>query len=187
VIYDPMPADRYEGVNCVDDDGFRLLADFDGTSRAATWSPLPVQRYSDRRNKKPADFPWLGGHVLIMRRRAVDALADMLEAGGEILPLATNDGVDLYLLNVTRVIDALDEERSTLLRLPDSGKVILITAPAFHEPLVRGVDFFKLPRHANRIFVGERFVERVHAAGLVGVEFRLAWSPEGGPIKRRLW
>jgi hypothetical protein len=123
---------------------------------------------------------------LIMRAGAVDALSDMLEAGGEILPLATDDGVELWALNVTRVIDALDEEHSILRRFPD-GRIMFIAAPAFHEPLVRDVDFFKLPLHSSEIFFGECFIERVRAARLTGLKFNPVWSAEGGPIKRRLW
>jgi hypothetical protein len=47
----------------------------------------------DRHACKPSDFPWLGGHALILRTTAVEALRDLLEANGE-LPLATADGVE---------------------------------------------------------------------------------------------
>ena len=181
--------ERYEWVGCVDGDDYEIFRTFDGSSRASTWRPVRMKwiKSDGGRRFKSSDFPWLGTHVLIMRRRAVDALSDMLEAGGEILPLATDDGVELFVLNVTRVLDVLDEEHSTIDRFEDSGQIMFIEAAAFHEDLVRGVDFFKLPGRACGIFVGERFIERVRAAGLVGLDFPLAWSPEGGPVKRRLW
>lgn len=56
---------------------------------------------------KPSDFPWLIDQALAMRRAAVDALQDMLSSHGEVLPLASDDGVELFVLN-TIVIDALD-------------------------------------------------------------------------------
>jgi hypothetical protein len=41
--------------------------------------------------------------------------------------------------------------------------------------------------HAGEIYLGERFVDRVRAAGLTGMDFELVWSLDGGPVKRRLW
>ena len=189
MIFRMMPPDGYEGVICMDDDhGYEYVKEMDGKSCADHWHPVPVKRYTEGEDNRPSDFPWLVSHALVMRRRAVDALRDMFEAGGEILPLATDDDVELFLLNVTRVIDALDLASSQVWRFPGSGRIGSIDAAAFHEPLVRDVDFFKLPiLRANEIFVGERFIERVQAAGLVGLAFELAWSPERGAIKQRLW
>ena len=100
-------------------------------------------------------------------------------------PLATGDDVPLFILNVTRVIDALDEDRADVLRFPD-GRIAYLNAPAFHADKVRDVDFFKLAGRRSEIFVGERFVARVREAKLVGLEFSPVWSPAGGPIRRRL-
>lgn len=189
MIYDPIGADLYEGVACVDEADHLIFSTFDGTPRAPNWRPVLMERYASDIDggNKPSDFPWMGCLPLIMRRRAVFALRDMLEAGGEILPLATNDGVDLFVLNVTRVIDALDEERSDLTRFPDSNKIMAVWAPAFHEPMIRGVDFFKLPMRSSCLLVGDYFVERVREAGLEGLDFTPVWSPETGPIRRRPW
>jgi hypothetical protein len=33
-----------------------------------------------------SDFPWLGSHVLVMRRPAIDALQEILQSSGEFLP-----------------------------------------------------------------------------------------------------
>ena len=187
MIYLPRPADGYEGALCVDEDGDEYLVQTDGKACADTWRPVRVRRFSEGRDNQPADFPWLGGNALAMRRSAVEALADIFEEGCEILPLATDDDVELFVLNVTRVIDALDMERSTIRRLPDGGMIYLIEAAAFHEHMVRDVDFFKLPtERVNNVFVGERFIERVRAAGLGGLKFEFSWSPERGAVKRRL-
>lgn len=188
MIYLPGSADGYEGVICTDDDhGYDYLIEIDGTVCGDSWRPVPVSRYVEGRDNQPADFPWLSGHSLAMRRSAVDALRDMLEEGGEILPLATDDGVDLFNFNCTRVIDALDHERSEFWYF-DDGRIMFIEAAAFHDSMVRDVDFFKLPTmRVNNIYVGERFIERVREAGLVGLTFELAWSPERGAVKRRLW
>ena len=186
-IFDPIRGNQYEGTICADSaDCGRFLDLFNGTPRRATWEPLRVERFAEGRARRPADFPTMAvGDVLVMRESAAEALRDMFEAGGELLPLATGDDVPLFILNVTRVIDALDEDRADVLRFPD-GRIAYLNAPAFHADKVRDVDFFKLAGRRSEIFVGERFVARVREAKLVGLEFRPVWSPAGGPIRRRL-
>ena len=187
-IYDLIPQEGYEGVTCVNSEDFgRFRELFNGTPKRDTWEPLRVRRFVERRSRRPADFPDMAlNDVLVMRTSAVTSLRDMLEAGGEILPLATDDDVPLFILNVTRVIDALDLEHSVE-RFPD-GRIAYLDAPAFHADMVRDVDFFKLPTlRSNTIFLGERFVARVRTAKLVGLDFEPVWSPAGGPIRRRLF
>lgn len=184
MIYDIGGKDGYEFIDCVLNQGWWTLQDFNGSSRAAGWKPISVVRVvHNERPLKPADIPWSSSSELVMRTRAVIALRDMLEAGGEILPLSTVDDVKLYVLNVTRVLDALDEQRSILERYDDTGEIMFIRAAAFHEHMVRGVPFFKLPRYGSALYIGEPFRQRVLAAGLTGLDFQLAWSPEAGAIE----
>ena len=94
---------------------------------------------------------------------------------------AKDDGSPLAPWHVTRVLDALDEKRSTLERF-DSGHIMDITAHAFIAERVAGVSAFTLPMRASDIFVDQGFVDRVRKAGLTGVEFELCRSLEGGPV-----
>lgn len=160
-----------------------------GTPVADTWQPARVKRVlvNEGRLTLQSDFPWLFSSVLIMRTRALVALRDMLEAGGEILPLSTDDGVPLYVLNVTRIIDAMDEERSVFSRFPNGLGIQRVEEYVFHEPRVRDVPFFRLPFPGSPIFVDESFKQRVEGAGLVGLEFSLIWSPEGGTVHWKDW
>jgi hypothetical protein len=110
-----------------------------------------------------------------MRRRSVDALQDMLLANGEVLPLSTDDGVELFVLNA-RVIDALDEANSSLMRFPGTNRIMRIKKIAFVPSLIKDVDLFRLPHRASSTYVSERFVERVKATGLRGLVFNKVWS-----------
>ena len=182
-FYIATPNEKYETVNCVHEH-----FDFDGSSRADSWQPVLVERnvkWNRGRYDLPADMASMtAGDGISLRRSAVEALRDLLEEHGEILPLATEDGVELFAWNITRVIDALDVERSNISRFSDGG-IMFVNAPAFHEPMVRSVAYFKLPLRCTRIYLGQRFVDRVEAAGLTGLDFEPVWSPETGPIKRK--
>lgn len=178
-IYEPLVAEGYEWVNAFDDGDYESFLLLDGQPRALTWKPIKVRRVraDERQAFNPSDFPWLGSHALVMRRTAVDALRDILDANGEVLPLATDDGVELFAFNA-RVLDALDEAHSLVTKFPGTNRIMRIKKVAFAASRVQGVDMFRLPHRASSTYVTDRFVERVKAASLRGLEFTKVWSAE---------
>lgn len=177
VIYEPLVAEGYEWVNAVQDEDYEVFLQLDGQPRASTWKPIAVRRVraDERQAFNPSDFPWLGSHALIMRRAAVDALRDILDANGEVLPLSTDDGLELFVLNA-RIVDALDEANSSLMKFPGTDRIMRIKRIAFVTSKIEGIDLFRLPHRASSTYVSERFVERVRAAGLRALVFNKVWS-----------
>lgn len=175
-IYQPLVTTGYEWVNAVHDSDYPVFLQLDGTPRAATWTPIAVRRVraDKRQTMLPSDFPWLGSHVLILRRAAVDALRDMLDANGEVLALSTTDGVDLSVYN-SRVIDALDEANASLMKFPGTDRIMWLKKVAFFDSAIEGADIFRLTHHGSSTYVSERFVERVTSAGLRGLDFTKVW------------
>ncbi len=176
-IFEPMVREGYEWINCVNEADYEVFARFDGSARATSWMPIAVRRVrvEEHRDVKESDFPWLGSDVLVMRRRAVDGLRDILNANGEILPLSTDDGVELFVLNA-RVIDALDEPNSLVMKFPGTSRIMHIQKVAFIASAIEGADLFRLPHRASPTYASERFVERVMATGLRGLLFNKVWS-----------
>lgn len=175
-IYKPQGADNYEIATFDHDEDYDILLTLDGQPRAATWRPVKVSRTkAPREAGYPSDFPWMGSSKLIMRRTAVDALRDILDAHGEILPLATDDGVELFIYNA-KVVDALDEASSTVSKFPNTDRIMAIKKVAFVKSAIEGLDIFRLSRWPNTSYVSERFVERVNQAGLRGLVFNEVWS-----------
>jgi hypothetical protein len=178
-IYKRLNAKGYEIINTVngydDDEALRNLY---GPSRKHDWKPILVQR--DRATKrgafKSADLPY-DHDVLVLRRLAVDALRDILDAHGEVLPLATEDGVELFVFNPRFVIDAIDQERSHIER-PEGTTLVQIRTYVFIESAIRGIDVFRLSFGDSRLYFSARFVERVKAAKLKGTEFIKLWSSD---------
>ncbi len=177
IIYQPLVSEGYEWVNTSSYEDGEKVARFDGTRLGNGWAPIRVLRVKkDGRQKfKPSDFPWLGSHALVMRRSAVDALRELLDANGEVLPLATEDDVELFIYNA-QVVDGLDEAQSTIDRLPGTDLVLNIKKPAFVPSTVRGLDLFRVPYRAMPTYVSERFVERYNSAGLRGLDLNEVWS-----------
>ena len=80
MIYEPLVGEGYEWVNCIDDADYEIFWGFDGSTRADDWRPVKVRRVraDNRQAFNRSDFPWLGAHALVMRRRSLEELRDLL-------------------------------------------------------------------------------------------------------------
>jgi hypothetical protein len=174
-VYTSYPAEGFEWLHPVVKTDYDLLA-FDGTPRAANWVPTKMMRSKFDEHGKPripSDFP--SGSGFIVSRAAKDRLGAYLEEAGELLPLDCPDG-EFWALNVLRLVDALDEEKSKILRSSDTGRILMIHRHSlFGERL--GPEVFKLsstPR--GWVYFTEAFTSRVQATSLKGINFKLVWA-----------
>ena len=138
------------------------------------WSIKERKMIKAQREGRPiGDFVYLVGAegAVILRDKALTILQPLIEGSVEILPLRYG-GERLHLINVINVIDCLDEEKSTVKRLPD-GMIWRFVEAAFKEDLLEGEHIFKLPGPQVFIFVSELFMKKVEENGLKG----LLWKP----------
>jgi len=159
-----------EWVLPVDDDYYEAFFGLDGRSLEG-WEP-PVMRRVEEGARLYSDFPWLGEHAPLLRQPAVETLAAALRPYGELVALR---GEKVWLLNVTNVIDALDEAHSQIVRF-DGGDILAIERYAFDAAKIGAAEVFKLPMRASPVFVNNVFVERVRKAGLRNVSFEPVWT-----------
>ena len=111
---------------------------------------------------------------------AVDALRDILEAHGELLPLQDEGGVELFAHN-TWALDAFDHERTDGSR-DENGRISNANKHVFIPSVVEGVDMFKQAKErAGQIYVSERFLSRWKQAKLKGLDFNLVWDSDLPP------
>lgn len=179
VVFRPLVGEGFEWINTLDDSEYDTFLEFDGAPRAPTWKPICVKRVrADKRSAfMPSDFPWLGAHALIMRRSAVDALRDLFDADGELLPLSTTDGIELFVFNA-RVIDAMDRPNSSLELYPGTDRIMRVKQLALLGPALSRAALFRLAHRGSPTYVTSRFVERYEAAGLSGLTFKHVWSSD---------
>lgn len=181
-VYDYSGSTGYEILNTVDLEDSEIFAKLNGTPRTETWVPPRVcrDRPSRREGFRPSDSPYRTSHVLVFRRSAVDALGDMLEAHGELLPVADNEGVELYAYN-PRALEALDQEKTDGSR-DESGRISLANCHVFIPSVVAGIDIFRQARQRYApIYLSERFLQRWKQAKLKGLDFYLIWDSELPP------
>jgi hypothetical protein len=174
MVFDSIGVRDYECLIAVNSDDYAVFRSLDGTPRKATWRPIVIRCVrGDRRWKKRfSDFPWMTGGVLFFREKAAEVLKDILERNGELLPLVLEGGAKLYVHNTFVLPNALDEEKSTIIRFEGSNRIMWIRKAVFYENVVRGVDMFRLPLISSATYVSDKFVDLVNKHNLKGLEFR---------------
>ncbi|KRE01069.1 hypothetical protein ASE61_19140 [Bosea sp. Root670] len=175
-IYKFAVLEDQEWIFPVDGADFETFFAMDGRA-IQDWAP-PVMRMveAEQGAEEPSysDFPWLGEHAPILKKPAVDALAPVLAQYGQLLPLK---GENVWLFNVTTVLDVLDREKSGIVYF-DDGDILDIERHVFKRDVIGTAEIFKLPRRASAVYVTGRFVEQVRGSGLRGVSFAPVWTSE---------
>jgi hypothetical protein len=177
-VFVPVPTEGFELCHPTREEDFETLnLALDGTPRSRTWRSPPMRLIRDDAGEALAesDAPWLGTHALIFRPHVLRSLEPMLRSHGELLPVTCSEA-SLVFFNATRVVDALDEPASSLVRFAD-GRIMTVVRYAFRPEVLASVDIFKVPSlRVSPTFVSARFVEEAKAAALRGLEFQRVWS-----------
>jgi hypothetical protein len=178
-VFRPEVPEGFEWVRLDRDEDYRVLLDLDARPALPGWTPLAAHLLTrddgTGRERRRAELPWLGRQALVLRDDAIDALGPLLEPFGELLPLACPDA-RLAIVHLTNVLDALDEERSELVRF-GSGRIMTITRYELLADRLAAPQAFKLPQMPGgaMLLTGD-LVERIEAAGFAGTAFQLVWE-----------
>jgi hypothetical protein len=167
-------ADSFRGYLLANAADHGVLDEAYGKPQGPRWRPVRVKLERESRKRlPPGDVPciFVGGVMLALSERAVEALRDLLEPVGELLPLECREE-PLWLYNCTRFVDVLDEAASDLDRFASSGRIMHIRRYAW-RPEVEQETCFRLPQlHRSSIYATDRVVDRIRSAGLRGFLFR---------------
>ncbi len=179
-VYEFSVVEGYEWVRPIAEEDFELFRQFDGTPCLDRWRPIPVGLVKEDEHGQrfaPSEFPWLGEHAPIMKPSAAACIRGCVPGDeAELLPLLCEE-VELTLLNPLRVVDALDLERSTMVRYPSSGRIMTVKSLVFEAVKIDGLTVFRVPELLRTaVFVTGPLVDAVTDAGFEGVGFNLLWE-----------
>jgi len=166
----------YLGLKNVDD--WEIINDFyefNGKSIARTWNPIDV--VVDVENKI-GDSLYLFPGGPVFSERAVEVLWEFLEDKAEILPIKFTKG-NYFIINTTNVLQAVDIERSNVIRFQSSGRIMMFESIEFIKEKVVNQSIFKiieLPK--SLVFVSDLFKEKVMKNNLSGFKFTEVWKFE---------
>lgn len=182
-LYDYIHATGYEIILPVESSDFERFYKLIGKPASKKWKPVRVKRIraTPRQGCKPSDAPYMFcPGVLVLRRSAVDALRDILDAHGELLPLEDTEGVELYAYN-PRALAAIDYSQSNGFRGSD-GQLLSVHRHVFFPSVVEGVDIFRQAKErGGDIYLSECVLQRWKKAKLKGLDFHLAWDSDLPP------
>lgn len=165
-ILQPAVAEGFEWALPVDEGDFEVFRSFDGRSRVASWEPIRMRLITvdDKGlSLRRAELPWLGEHVLILRDQAIESVGAVLARYGELLPLECAEA-RLAVFNATQILDAIDEERSDLIRF-GSGRLMKIVHPVFREGIEETGVFKWGMDPVGPIYFARSVAERISATG----------------------
>lgn len=111
-------------------------------------------------------------------------LGDLLEARGELLALEVDGADEHYPFNITRLVDALDQQRSEIKRFKTDGTILRVKRYEFDPERLAGETVFKLrPDRRGYEYVTDELRTRAQSAGLTGFRWEEpVWS---APIPAR--
>jgi hypothetical protein len=163
-----------------------FLRRFDGSPMKRPWTDVRIGWVPESRSPK-GDFVHLMLDLPVFSLRAIEALGDLLQGYGEILPTSC-EGEQLFFFNVTNVIDALDESNSEVIRFHGRPEIMRIARYAFFKERLTGAPIFKIPQFlTGRVFVTDPFVERVKSTELKGFGFPRLWSTDETATLDWIW
>lgn len=140
---------------------------------AATWQPVPVVG----RVRKFNDFP--SGNVPIFSPRAADALRDLLEPNGELLPVESSLGT-YFAYNLLTTADVLDHARSKIKWTYEPTIAGGVDRFEVVPERLEGLSVFILPFLTREPLVTDVFRDRVRQHGLRGFRFIKVWPLPAG-------
>lgn len=161
-----------------------LFEDFEGVDRGKlSWTPnrlTPVWTVKQARGPVSIynDYPADGNIVSFFSQRAVEALRDLLEPNGELLPVETKVGT-YFAYNILTKSTALDVTRTkAFFGQPGDGEketAYSIDRHEFHEAQIAEHAIFRLREYPPDVYVTSEFKQRAEAAGLKGLFFYKVW------------
>jgi hypothetical protein len=178
-IYTPAPLAGFEWITLQgsDPDDWEALYALAGPVGPGWRTPVMslIREEEDGTPRQVSDCPWCLHTILVIRDRVLPSLRPVLATYGEFLPVDCEEPVALF--NPTVIIDALDEERSTIARFTD-GEVLAIERHVFKPDAIGDAGIFKLPGRSSAIYLRETMVRRFGELGLRGVAFDMVWADE---------
>ena len=111
---------------------------------------------------------------MVVRAEGLEAIREVVAGYAEFLPLDCPTS-ELWVVNVTNVVDGLDEARSRIARFT-SGRVLNIERYAFRDEVL-GYPVFKVPQ-VSTLFAGAALAQRIRESGLVGPVWKRIWPAD---------
>jgi hypothetical protein len=142
---------------------------------SSVWKPLPVILGHKKALKN--DYPCINLSIPAFSSNSLIYLQEILENSGELLTLDC-EGVKFYAYNLTKIIDAIDYEKSLIQYYSkprwefDIESVVRLE---FKPHLIKGLSIFRVYGRDLEYYVTSSFKKKVEENNLNGFSFKKVW------------
>lgn len=187
-----LDVNKFASIDLVDEYGQPLewwpgrdeIPYFDRPKVDTSW----IKKYRFKFTEEPvANFSNFDPAALSCDSYALQCCQDYLvKEEAEIIPFNV-EGLDMYFLNITKIIDCLDETQSDIERL-ETGHIYQIKHYVFNTTLLEGLMLFKIPQESSKeVFATEIFHDKIVKYNLTGLILVPIYETGVGSISVRWW
>ena len=132
---------------------------------------ISPSEYYDEVNKPIGDVFSVEVSSFILNEKSYKILYPYIKNEVQIFKIKSERD-NLYVVNVTNIVDCLDYDMSELKLFPSSGRIMRVEKYSFKENLLSNVTIFKLPEFPNALsYVTEDFKKVVEVNDIKGFKF----------------
>lgn len=159
--YEPTPKDGYKSYI------------FDGIPvKERNFEKIYPSKYKDEIDKPIGDVFSVEVSSFILNERSYKILYPYIKNEVQIFKIKSEND-NLYVVNITNIIDCLDYDKSEIKRFPSSGRVMRVIKYVFKIEKLKNVTIFKLPEFPKAIsYVTEEFKNVVEENNIKGFKFK---------------
>lgn len=155
--------------------GHLVGSDFDGSSKKHEWYPVRLETLYKKTYK---DFPDFVGGKPVVSARVKDIIQPYVKDEVEFLPLL-HDELDLYMINVLKVLDCVDWKRSDIQTFDDGSFAGFNKLVFDFNKIPSNTLMFKIKERATIwVFVTEFFKDIIERNKLKGLDFSVEFDSE---------
>jgi len=174
--------DRYQAISCEDMPGLMTMlgtGSFTGGPIRERWAAFDFYILDTLRIR--GDFLGFTSGTFAFSERVLQGFGSLFEEIGEILPI-TIDGAPHHVLNVLRVVDALDMRQSEY-RTFYQDRIASVDRYVFNPECLREESIFRIPQLRSSLFMvsgqadGRKdFYQRARQGKFEGLLFESLWT-----------
>ncbi|MFX3648362.1 MAG: imm11 family protein [Paenibacillus sp.] len=173
-VYELKYNDSCMDLNTMDWD-HELGSDFNGNSKGKIWTPTKVKTLY---KKKYSDFPRLIIGKPIMKKNVKEVFEDHISKEVELLPLI-HDELELYVVNVTNILECVDWNRSDVRSYSDGDFAGFNKLVFDFSKIPNNTYMFKIKETATvEVFVTDLFKEVVDEHKFKGLNFSVVYDSD---------
>lgn len=177
-VYEIRCLEKSMVLTSIDDEFIKrhpIESDFDGSSKISLWTPVKIRTLF---KKKYKDFPNYLTDKPVVSAKVKEIIEPYIGNQAEFLPLL-HDELELYMMNITNVIDCADWERSKVF-WTSKGKFAGFEKIVFDfDKMPEGTYIFKLKQVAtSKSFMTEALKNLIEKYKLKGLDFSHEYDSE---------